>query len=36
MKKNRVTRKFNFFSIDFNRIDTNDTFDINKYLMKET
>ena len=36
MKKNRIKRGCNFFSVDFNLIDTNDTLDVHKYLMKRT
>ena len=32
--KNRVKRKCNFFSVDFNPIDTNNILDIHRYLMK--
>ena len=32
--KNRVKRKCNFFSVDFNPIDTNNILDIYRYLMK--
>ena len=34
MKENRIKRSCNFFSVDFNPIDTNNFLDINKYLMK--
>ena len=34
-KKNRIKRNCNFFSVDFNPIDTNEILDIHKYLMKE-
>ena len=36
MKKNRIKGVLNFFSIDFNPIDTNDILDIHKYLAKRT
>ena len=35
MKKTRLKRIINFFSIDFNPIDTNNILDIHKCLMKE-
>ena len=35
MKKSRIKRNCNFFSVDFNPIDTNDISDIHKYLMKK-
>ena len=34
MKKTGLKRGVKFFSADFNPIDTNDTLDIHKYLMK--
>ena len=40
MKKKKTKKKtglkgaVELFSVDFNRIDTNDIFDIHKYLMK--
>ena len=36
MKKTGLKRVVNFFSVDFNLIDTNDVLDIHKYLMKRT
>ena len=36
MKKNKVKRCRNFFSVDFNPTETNDISDIHKYLMKGT
>ena len=37
MKKKTVLKGVaNFFSVDFNPIDTNDSLDIHKYLMKRT
>ena len=36
MKKTGLKRTVNFFSVDFNSIDTNDILDIHKYLMKRT
>ena len=36
MKKTGLTGVVNFFSVDFNPIDTNDILDIDKYLMKRT
>ena len=35
-KKTGLTGVLNFFSVDFNPIDTNDILDIHKYLMKRT
>ena len=35
MKKKGFKGIVNFFSIDFNTIDTNDGLDIHRYLMKE-
>ena len=34
-KKTGLKGAVNFFSVDFNPIDTNDILDIHKYLMKE-
>ena len=34
MTKTRLKGIGNFFSVDFNPIDTNDILDIHKYLMK--
>ena len=34
MKKTRLKRVVNFFSVVFNPIDTNDILDIHSYLMK--
>ena len=34
-KKTGLKGIVNFFSVDFNLIDTNDILDIHKYLMKE-
>ena len=34
MKKDRIKRKFNFFSVDFDVIDNNNILDIHKDLMK--
>ena len=36
MKKTRLEGRVNFFSVDFNPIDTDDSLDIHKYLMKKT
>ena len=36
MKKNRIKRKCNFFSVDFNPTDPNNILEINEYLMKRT
>ena len=38
MKKKKAGLKgvVKFFSVDFNRIDSNDILDIHKYLMKRT
>ena len=36
MRKIGLKGIVNFFSVDFNSIDTNDILDINKYLMKGT
>ena len=36
MKTSRLKGAINFFSVDFNPIDTNDILDIHKYLMKRT
>ena len=36
MKTSRLKGDINFFSVDFNPIDTNDILDIHKYLMKIT
>ena len=36
MKTSRLKGPINFFSVDFNPIDTNDILDIHKYLMKTT
>ena len=36
MKKVGLQEAVNFFSVDFNSIDSNDFFDINRYLMKRT
>ena len=33
-KKTGLKGAVELFSVDFNRIDTNDIFDIHKYLMK--
>ena len=33
--KNRIKRKSNIFSVDFNLIHTNDILDRHKYLMKK-
>ena len=35
-KKTGLKRSVNFFSVDFNPIDTNDTLNIHKYFMKRT
>ena len=35
-KKTGLKGVVNFFSVDFNPIDTNDILGINKYLMKKT
>ena len=35
MKKTILKGVVNFFSVDFNPIDTNDILDIHKYLMKK-
>ena len=35
MKKTRFKRSVKFFSVDYNPIDTNDSLDIHKYLMKK-
>ena len=34
-KKSRIKRSHNFFSVDFNSIDTKDILDIDKYLIKK-
>ena len=34
LKINGIKRNCNFFSVDFNPIDTNDILDIHKYLVK--
>ena len=34
MRKTESKGVVKFFSVDFNPIDTNDTLDIHKYLMK--
>ena len=35
MKRKTVLKRFvNFFSVDFNTIDTNNILDIHKYFMK--
>ena len=36
MKKIGLKGIVNFFSVDFNSVDTNDILDIHKYLMKKT
>ena len=36
MKKMRLTGVVKHFAVDFNPIDTSDTFDIYEYLMKRT
>ena len=36
MKKVGLQEAVKFFSVDFNSIDSNDFFDINRYLMKRT
>ena len=36
VKKAGLKRVVNFFSVDFNPIDTNDILDIHKYLVKRT
>ena len=36
MKKTRLKGVANFFSVDFNPVDTNDILDIHKYLLKRT
>ena len=36
MKKKGLIEVVNFFSVDFNPIDTKDILDIHKYLMKKT
>ena len=36
MKKTGLNGIANFFSVDFNPIDTNDILDIHRYLMKRT
>ena len=36
MKKTGLQGALNFFSVDFDPIDTNDILDIHKYLMKRT
>ena len=36
MKKNKIIRKWIFFSVVFNPIDTNDILDMHRYLMKIT
>ena len=35
-KKTGLKEKVNFFSVDFNPVDTNDISDIQKYLIKKT
>ena len=35
MKKTGLREAVNFFSVDFNPIDTNDIWDIHKYLKKK-
>ena len=35
-KKKGVKGNVNYFSVDFNPIDTNDILDIHRYLMKRT
>ena len=35
MKKTGLKGSVKFFSVDFNSIDTNDSLDIRKYLMKK-
>ena len=34
MKKNRIKKNCEFFSVDFNPIDTKDILDIDKFSMK--
>ena len=34
MKKNRIKKNCEFFSVDFNPIDTEDILDIDKFSMK--
>ena len=36
MTKTRLKEVVNFFSVNFNPIDTNDILDIHRYLMKRT
>ena len=36
MQKTGLKGVVNFFSVDFNPIDTNNILDIHKYLMKRT
>ena len=36
MKKIGLKGNANFFSVDFNPVDTNNIFDIHRYLMKGT
>ena len=36
MKKTGLKEVVNFFSVDFNPIDTNNILDIHEYLMKRT
>ena len=36
MEKVGLQETVKFFSVDFNSIDSNDIFDINRYLMKRT
>ena len=36
IKKSRLKGIVNFFSVDFNRTDTNNILDIHKHLMKKT
>ena len=35
MKTTELKESVNFFSVDFNPIDTNDILDIQKYFMKK-
>ena len=36
MKKKRIKRNYNFFSVDYNTIDINYILDIHGYLMKKS
>ena len=33
--KNRIKKKYNFFSFDYRSVNTNEIVDIRKYLTKE-